>query len=230
MARPASPSSASPDWWAALAECRSKAIETPCPHTDSTQAAIAASRAESERLAGIPERYAGAECELGTELARAAWLGEGAYLYGPPGTGKTHALMAAARVLLAHGRKCRVWGFSELLARQKAEWGSKDAYDWVADANRRPVLVLDELGEGKLSDWAVEQLYRVVDGRYKSGRPLLCASNYSLDGLCDRLSAAGSDSESAGRLCSRLAEMCRPRLVDGPDRRMAAALARKRAS
>ena len=185
--------------------------------------ALTSTPTRAELAAGVTARYAGAECELGTRIARMAWRGRGAYLSGPVGTGKTHALMAAARLLASHGSRCRVWTLQALLDAEQASFASNggDGYSLVADACRKPVLMLDELGEGKPTEWAVSQLYAVVDSRYQAGLPLLCASNLTLPQLGRRLSAGG---ETAGaRIVSRLYEMCEQLSVDGEDRRISAA-------
>lgn len=172
------------------------------------------------RAAGVTARYAGAECELGRRLAERASRGEGAYLHGPVGTGKTHALMACARLLVERGTKCRVWPFSALLEREQASWRGNggDGYGWVAEACRKPVLLLDELGEGKPTEWSVAKLYELVDARYQAGLPLVCASNLTLPELGERISLG--DGTTGARIVSRLYEMC-PRIeVSGPDRRL----------
>lgn len=171
--------------------------------------------------AGITPRYAEATCELGDRLASMVAGRRGAYLFGPVGTGKTHALMACARRLVGGGRRCRVWPFSALLDAEQAAFPSNggDGYSWVAEACRKPVLLLDELGEGKPTEWAVSQLYQIVDARYQANLPLVCASNLALPELGERLSVGGGT--TGARIASRLCEMCEQIRVDGPDRRLA---------
>lgn len=181
-------------------------------------------RARAARQAGVTPRYEGASCPLGARLARMAKEGRGAYLHGPVGTGKTYALMAAAIILAPYRRtRCRVVPFGELLDQARAAWRSNggDGYDWVADAARKPVLLLDELGEGKLTEGYASELYRVVDWRYERMLPTLCASNLTLPELGKSL-ARGTDDVTARRTVSRLREMCAPIAVDGPDRRLGA--------
>lgn len=177
-------------------------------------------RARAERRAGITPRYADAACELGERLAAMARQGRGAYLFGSVGTGKTHALMAACRLLVRASVKCRVTTFSALLDREQAAFRGNggDGYSWIAEACRKPVLMLDELGEGKPTEWAVSKLYEVVDARYQANLPLLCASNLTLAELGKRLSTGGDT--TGARIVSRLFEMCDQIAVEGRDRRM----------
>lgn len=179
-------------------------------------------REKAAKQAGVTARYADAACELGDRLAAMAREGRGAYLSGPVGAGKTHALMAAARQLAPYSRtRCRVVAFSALVTQARSAWRSNggDGYDWLLDAARKPVLMLDELGEGRMTEGYAADLYRIVDARYQDGLPLLCASNLALPVLGDAL-MAGTDETTARRIVSRLAEMCEPIAVDGPDRRL----------
>ena len=106
--------------------------------------------------------------------------------------------------------------FSALVAQARSAWRSNggDGYDWLLDAARKPVLMLDELGEGRMTEGYAADLYRIVDARYQDGLPLLCASNLALPVLGDAL-MAGTDETTARRIVSRLAEMCEPIAVDG---------------
>lgn len=175
------------------------------------------------RRAGVTPRYASAECELGHRVAEGMLAGRGFYLHGSVGSGKTHALMAGVRELVGAGKAVRLTTFAALLEQETASFASNggDGYSWLDDARRKPFLMLDELGEGKPTEWAVSQLYRVVDYRYQLGLPLSCASNLTLPELGRRLSAGG---DTAGaRIVSRLYEMCEQVSVEGPDRRTGAA-------
>lgn len=82
-----------------------------------------------------------------------------------------------------------------------------------------PVLVIDDLGKESPTDWAVERLFRVVDGRYNAERPVIVTTQFERPALIRRLSRGG-DSENAVALVSRLCEMCGTVRTDGPDRRL----------
>jgi DNA replication protein DnaC len=67
-----------------------------------------------------------------------------------------------------------------------------------------PVLVLDDLGTEKLSDWSESVLFRIIDSRYTTRRPLLVSSNLTLERL-------GSE-----RLASRLGDVRRCEVIVNP--------------
>ncbi|MBL7487028.1 ATP-binding protein [Frankia sp. AgW1.1] len=82
------------------------------------------------------------------------------------------------------------------------------------------LLMLDDVGAEKGSDWVSEQLYRIVDYRYRYLLPTLVISNLPpsapKDANVHTLAAHLGD-----RLFSRLCQMCQTVVISGPDRRKA---------
>lgn len=83
------------------------------------------------------------------------------------------------------------------------------------------LLILDDLGKEKPSDWLLELTFGVIDQRYERGKPVVITTNYTSAKLADRLSAGG-DRTTADAICSRLYEMCagNPIELAGGDRRL----------
>lgn len=100
--------------------------------------------------------------------------GRNLLLLGPVGTGKTHAAVAAARVLY-FGKKEVVafWPVVELLDGLRPE-GREGA---LQEAMTAPVLILDDLGAEKPTEWTAERLYAVVNRRWLEQRPTIATSN-----------------------------------------------------
>ena len=80
-----------------------------------------------------------------------------------------------------------------------------------------PILVLDDLGNERLSDWAKDILHYIIIQRYNEERPIIITSNYPIfpknekdESLAERL---------GDPIASRLAEMVEPILVNGDDAR-----------
>ena len=69
------------------------------------------------------------------------------------------------------------------------------------------LLVLDDLGAERTTDWVDETLNLIVNTRYSERRPTIFTSNY--DQMPDRdRSAVAARAVSASRMLSRLHEMC----------------------
>ncbi|MFD5766197.1 ATP-binding protein [Streptomyces sp. NPDC127049] len=132
-------------------------------------------------------------------------------IVGPTGTGKTHQAYGAIRSLLAAGVRLR-WEAvtaADLYARLRPRPGFDSERD-LQSLMRCPLLLLDDLGAAKTSEWTEELTYRLINHRYEHLRPTLITSNLTTD----TLRAALGD-----RVASRLAQMTDPVTLGGPDRR-----------
>jgi DNA replication protein DnaC len=157
---------------------------------------------EPERLlraAGIPERYLHCTVESfelwdpgNPSLGRARKLTQefidefparqrGLLYYGNSGTGKTHLAVAALRELILHkGVRGRYVNLLELVQRLMMAFdaGGAARQDLLEPVIEADVLVLDELGAGKVTPWVLDLLYYVINSRYMSQRLTLCTTNY----------------------------------------------------
>lgn len=173
------------------------------------------------RSTDVPQRYQGVQQEPRWQATIES--GNGLYIVGPKGTGKTHL---ACSVLKAYVRErqsggkvsARFVSVPDWLASMRGVFGSDEerAYD---SAYRCSLLVLDDIGKGKATEWSVERLFRLIDGRYNAMRPTVFTSQYNLGELGGRL-AAGSDVQTAEAVVSRIHEMCLPVRTEGPDKRL----------
>jgi DNA replication protein DnaC len=85
-----------------------------------------------------------------------------------------------------------------------------DSVRRARDCQHAGLLVIDDLGAEKPSEWTQERLYSVVDHQYANCLPLIVTSNLPPKEL------AGQTGE---RVASRLAETCEVVLMTGADRR-----------
>ncbi len=125
--------------------------------------------ASFEQFTKLPgNREALAACrELGT-LSRRGWL----TLIGSYGCGKTHLLAATVNYAISNKVPAVYYTTADLLARLRRETNDDggDAEQLLADISQAQLLALDEFDTDKfkLSEWAAEQLYRILDDRYRN--------------------------------------------------------------
>lgn len=133
-------------------------------------------------------------------------------LVGPTGTGKTFQAYGAIRALTVSGAACS-WQaltaanlYAQLRPRHQVD--SEAVFDAIANVG---VLVVDDLGAAKGSEWNEEINYRLINHRYEHELPTLITSNVPTKEL---VSALGE------RVASRLVEMASRVVLHGTDRRL----------
>ena len=177
-------------------------------------------RAAAYARAGIAPRFATAEDPRAGAIAEGVARGRGAYVCGPVGTGKTHLACAAARILVDGGTSVRVTDMLGVLSSIRDSYGGGGSEGGVLSALAGcGCLVIDDLGKEAPSDWALSQIFRVVNDRYAGMRPVIVTTQHRRSELARRLSRNG-DAETARAIVSRLAEMCDTYELTGRDRRL----------
>lgn len=137
--------------------------------------------------------------------------GTGLLLCGSVGTGKSFLAAAIANELISQGTPCLMTNFSRIISRISEKFGGDQKY--LDDLNRFDLLIIDDLGAERDSEFTWEKVMNVVDARYRAGLPLIVTTNLSPKDLYNP-----SDIRRQ-RVFSRLKEMCIFLEVNGADRR-----------
>lgn len=146
-----------------------------------------------------------------TEFAdRFPVVDRGLLFYGQPGVGKTHLAIAILKdCIRKKNARGKFYETSELLRLLRETYGTStrvNEMDILRPVMEAELLVLDDLGQEKTSDWVQETLGLLINTRYSSRRPTIITTN-----LVD--SSDSSDPNSIAyrvglRTRSRLLEMC----------------------
>ncbi|MDX2154666.1 MAG: ATP-binding protein [Bryobacteraceae bacterium] len=198
-----------------------------------------------EAQAGIPTNYSGASFDTfrlpdnnpvgRRELAEVLWLVRtyareypvldkpGLLLIGEPGTGKTHLAVSAFRAILAKGFEGVFFDYQNLLDCIRASYdeasklSNRDAY---RDALEAGVLLLDDLGAHRVTEWTEDIVTSIITYRCNHRKTLIATSNLpdpdAGSAVIQRNASTGKVDYRAtladkigARARSRLFEMCR---------------------
>lgn len=135
--------------------------------------------------------------------------GKGILLYGSVGTGKTFLAACIANALIDKGIPVLMTSASHIANKLMGMFDGKNEY--IEDLNRFPLLVLDDLGAERNTEYMNEVVYTIVNARYKAKLPLIVTTNLTTEQL-----KSPTDVTTA-RTYSRVLEMCFPIKVEGVD-------------
>ena len=127
----------------------------------------------------------------------------GLLIWGDVGTGKSFFAGCIANALLEKGVPVLMTNFSRIL-NTLTGMHFEDRNQFIHSLNRYSLLIIDDLGIERNSDFALEQVFNVIDSRYRSGKPLIVTTNLTLDDLRNPEDTAHS------RIYDRLLSMCVP--------------------
>ncbi len=132
----------------------------------------------------------------------------GLLLWGGVGTGKSFFAGCIANALLAQGVPVLMTNFAKILGTVTGMYGM-ERQKFLSSLNTYSLLILDDLGAERNSEYALEQLFGVVDSRYQSRKPMIVTTNLTLEELKHPSDLAHE------RIYDRLLERCVPVKMDG---------------
>jgi DNA replication protein DnaC len=149
-------------------------------------------------------------------------------LTGTTGTGKTHEAYGALRRIAEAGPatyEIRALTAADMYGLLRPNGSPRGAEEELRRLTRVPLLVLDDLGSGKATEWTEEITYRLINERYNACRPTAYTSNLPADSRDQTGQRHGPDLVTAlgERIVSRLSQDTAVVAMTGPDRRRSAA-------
>ena len=154
---------------------------------------------------GIARRYAEHWEEMQAENI-------GCLFWGNVGNGKSYLAGCIANALMEQKIPVRMTNFAAILNDLAASFEGRNEY--ISRLCRYPLLILDDFGMERDTAYGLEQVYSVIDSRYRSRRPLIVTTNLTLQQIQNPTDTAYA------RIYDRLLEMCAPvRFTGGNFRR-----------
>ena len=126
----------------------------------------------------------------------------GLLLWGSVGTGKSFLAGCIANALMEREVPVRMTNFARIMNELNSSFSGRN--DIVDKLCRYPLLIIDDFGMERGTEYALEQVYNIVDSRYRSQKPLIVTTNLTLDEIRHPQDTAHA------RIYDRILEMCVP--------------------
>lgn len=134
-------------------------------------------------------------------------INRGLLFWGTVGTGKSYAAACIANELL--NRKTPVVMTSFVKVLQVIQDNTENETEFVNRLCAARLLIIDDLGTERNTDYALEKVYNVIDSRYRTGKPLILTTNLNLQDM------QMTQDIRYQRIYDRIFEMCHPVMVNG---------------
>lgn len=137
--------------------------------------------------------------------------GKGLLLYGSVGLGKTFISACITNSLISDGYSALMTNFGRIVNQMQGTFSEKQ--NVLESLNRYSLLVLDDLGAERSTEYMQEMVYNIVDWRYRSGKPMIVTTNLTGEQM------KATDNIQLQRIYDRIFERCLPIEVNGMSRR-----------
>ena len=133
---------------------------------------------------------------------------QGLIFWGSVGTGKSYAAACIANYLLDRGVPVIMTSLVKLL--ELIQGGEERESDIIARMNSAKLVIFDDLGAERNTDYALEKIYNIIDSRYRRKLPMLLTTNLTIDEMKDE------EDRRYSRIYDRIFESCYSMQFAGP--------------
>lgn len=132
---------------------------------------------------------------------------QGILFWGTVGTGKSYTAACIANELLDRTIPVVMTSFVKIL--QNIQGNQEEEKVIMSRLDDARLLIIDDLGTERNTDYALEKVYNIIDSRYRSGKPLILTTNMTLKEMQETTDIRYK------RIYDRIFEMCFPVRVPG---------------
>lgn len=136
---------------------------------------------------------------------------QGLLLYGPVGTGKSFTAACIGNYLLDNAKPVIMTSFVKIL---QDIWENDREAEYITILNSASLLIVDDLGTERETDYALEKVYNIIDSRVRANKPMIITSNMELNDMME------CEDIRKKRIYDRILECCYPMYVGGKSFRM----------
>ncbi len=145
---------------------------------------------------------------------------DGLLLMGTVGVGKTHLAVSILKGLTERGFTCLFYEFGSLLKEIQDSYNANtrtSELGVLSPVLNSEILVLDEVGASKPTDWVRDTMAHIINSRYNDRKLTILTTNYTDERRSDREETL--EDRIGARLRSRVYEMCKTVNITGEDYR-----------